>query len=339
MASRLPVALSAVLLGGWGAAPRAAAQVTALITSLGYESPSLVAPLLARVSSSASGARTWTVTLTGSALSVERTNRLRPTLATLMRLEVTPFNANSSNYVYRAGRRASDLGFRDRSMRFTAGLRVLSDPHWRTELQAIGLYESVAGLADPAVRARWREPHAGLALETSYRRIVSEEVLAARWDGVKVTARVVGFVGTEPWWRAEASLGAGKRIGHVMLRGTASLLTGHDLDIVNQHLVGGCWDLADGSALYGYHYAEFRLDRAVVLGGGTDVRVAGAWELRLRVGYLSSASRTTYGEAVSLATVWNGIGLNAGVGLPRGSLFQRASATPLVFAGVSAGVL
>jgi len=254
---------------------------------------------------------------------------------------VTPLNANSSNYLYRAGERDSTLTFRDATVQLNVGVRVSGGDQrsrWGLEFRAIGLKESVSRLADPSVVSRWRDPYVGLQIALNYSRVVSEEVLAARWDGVKGAANVVGFAGAQPWWRSQAWLGGGKRVGRVSLMGRAWILLGQNLDVVNQHLVGGSWDLDRSPSLYGYHYAEFRVNRGAVLSAGADLRFAGAWALGLRAGYLSSPSRSTYGEAIRLSTLWSGIAFHVGVGLPRASLFRHETDAPLVFAGVSAAV-
>jgi hypothetical protein len=341
MASSPRAMLAWALVAALGSAPRAATQVKVLVTSVGYESPGLVAPLVLLSSSAASGVGTWTVGLAGYTLSAERTRSRSPTVSMVWKAEVTPLNSNSSNYVYRNGERDTTVEFRDATVQLHAGLRVRGGEgsRWRMEVRAIGLNESVGGLADASVLARWRAPYIGLGVQTSYSHVVSDDVLAARWDGFKAAASAVGFIGSVPWWKSQLSLGGGRRLGRLSFLGRTWVLLGHNLDVVNRHLVGGCWDLDGSPALYGYHYAEFRVDRAAVLGGGADLRVAGAWELGLRVGYLSSPSRTTYGEAVRLSTAWNGIGIHVGVGLPRASLVHREADAPLVFAGVSAAVL
>jgi hypothetical protein len=226
-------------------------------------------------------------------------------------------------------------------VRLSAGLRRQQGRYWRTDVRAIGLYEAVAGLADAAVTARWREPYLGLSVETNYQRVIADDVFQGRWDGLKMSGSVVGFLGARAWWKSQLAMGAGKTLGRgrVNLRARAWVLLGDNLDLVNQHLVGGCWDLAAGPALYGYHYAEFRIRRALVLGGGADVRFAGTWELGLRVGYLNGPSQVTYGEAVRLSTVWQGIGIQAGVGFPRAGFLHRKPAEPLLFAAATAGVL
>jgi hypothetical protein len=338
MVCKPPAKVAVLLLAGLGSSLRAAAQVRTLVTSVGYQSPVLVVPVVLLSTSSASGAGAWSVGLFGSTLGAEWTTRANPRVTTVMRAEVTPFNANSSRYVYRDGERDSSQEFRDRTVRLNAGLRLQGGSRWRAEVRAIGLSESVAGL-DSSTVARWRQPYVGLDLETSYIRVVSDAVLEDRWDGVKVAGSAVGFVGSRPWWRSQLSLGGGKQVGRVMLRGRGWVLLGHNLDVVNQHLVGGCWDLGGSPVLYGYHYAEFRVNRAAVLGLGADLRLAGLWEVGVRVGYLKSPLATTYGEAVRLSGIWNGIGLSVGVGLPRASLVQREKETPLFFAGASAALL
>jgi len=313
---------------------QAAAQVRVLVTSVAYQSPFLVAPVVVLSSVSESGTPTWMVGVAGYTLSATRVMRHSATLSAVIAADVTPLNSNSSNYVYRDGERDGSLAFRDATVQLNAGVRV-SRGEQRSrlglELRAIALNESVSRLADASILARWRDPYVGLGIAANYSRVVSDEILAARWDGMKAAASVAGFAGAQPWWKSQAWLGVGKRLGRVFLMGRAWVLLGRNLDIVNQHLVGGSWDLDRSPSLYGYHYAEFRVTRGAVLSVGTDLRLAGAWELGLRAGYLSSPSRSTYGEAVRLSTMARGIGFHVGVGLPRAN-------TALVFAGLSAAV-
>lgn len=315
-----------------GAFAPLAAQVTAVVANLGYQAPRLVAPAVVLYRVSASGDDAWTFALVGATLSAEHTRNLSPALSNVVSVEVAAYNSNSSEYAYVDGKRDPAVEFRDRSVRLGAGLQRQHGPQWRTEIRAIGLYESVSGLADAGVAARWTKPYLGLSIETRYQHVISDDLFQARWDGLKVSGSAQGFVGSRAWWRGQLSLGAGKSMGRVILRGRAWVLGGGGLDVVNQHLVGGCWDLAGTPTLYGYHYAEFRLDRAVVLGGGADLRLAGSWELGLRAGYLDSPSHTTYGEAVRLSGVWKGIGMQVGMGFPK-------RGESLLFAALSAGVL
>ncbi len=339
MTSSVRRTLGTALLIALGAS-RGAGQVKVLVTSVGYESPALIAPVIVLSSVSTSGM--WTVGVAGYTVRAVRVTSHSPTVATVIAAEVTPLNSNSSNYIYRDGRRDRSLAFHDATVQLNAGLRVTAGDQrsrWGIELRAIGIDESVSRLADAAALARWRDPYVGLGIEANYSRVIAEEILAARWDGVKAAAGVIGLAGARPWWRSQLSLSGGKRLGKVSFMGRAWALLGGNLDVVNQHLVGGSWDLDRSPSLYGYHYAEFRVDRGIVVGAGADLRLAGTWELGLRTAYLSSPSRTTYGEAVRMSTVLSGIVFHVGVGLPRASLFHRETSRPLLFAGVSGAVL
>ena len=327
-------AIGTAMLIALGSAPLSG-QVRVLVTSIGYESPTLVAPVVLLSFVPASGKGVSTLGVAGYTLTASRIAYRGPTVATVVALEVTPVNANSSNYVYRDGERDSALAFRDANVALHVGLRFSQEgkwSQWGVEFGAIGLNEWVSRVADPSVVSRWRDPYVGLQVAANYSRVISEDVLAARWDGVKAAADFVGFAGGRPWWKSRVWLGGGKRVGRISIMGRAWLLFGQNLDMVNQHLVGGSWDLDPSPSLYGYHYAEFRVNRGAVLSAGADLRLAGPWELGVRAGYLTSPAHSTYGEAIRLSTAWSGIAFHIGVGLPRAD-------APLVFAGMSAAIL
>jgi len=327
-------AIGTAVLIALGSAPLSG-QVRVLVTSIGYESPTLVAPVVLLSFVSASGKGVSTLGVAGYTLTASRIAYRSPTVATVVALEVTPRNANGSNYVYRDGKRDSALAFRDANVALHVGLRFSHEgkwSRWGVEFGAIGLDEWVSRVADPSVVSRWRDPYVGLRIAANYSRVISEDPLAARWDGVKAAADFVGLAGAQPWWKSRVWLGGGKRVGRISIMGRAWLLFGQNLDMVNQHLVGGSWDLDRSPSLYGYHYAEFRVNRGAVLTAGADLRLRGPWELGVRAGYLTSPARSTYGGAIRLSTAWSGIAFHIGVGLPRAD-------APLVFAGMSAAVL
>ena len=331
MTCRRVSALSAAAVVACGASSPLTAQVTAALANIGYQSPRLVAPAVVVYRVSAAGDAAWTFTLVGATVSAEHTRTWSPALSNVVSAEIAAYNSNSSEYVYVGGARDPALEFRDRGVRLSAGLRRQYGPRWRTEIRALGVYESLSG-ADATVTERWSKPQVGLGIEARYQRVISDDVFQARWDGLKAVASAQGFVGSRAWWKSQLSLGAGTSMGLVILRGRAWVLSGGGLDVVNRHLVGGNWDLAGTPTLYGYHYAEFRLDRGVVLGAGADLRLGGTWEVGLRASYLDSPSLATSGEAAKLSAVWKGIGMQLGVGIPK-------HGAALVFAALNAGVL
>ena len=327
---------SLALTLGLGGAPHASAQVKVFLANVAYESPGFVAPVA--LVSLPSESRTWTLGLVGSTATLERTSSASPDRSVLLHAEFTPFNANASHYLYRDGVRDQTLSFRDLSATLSAGLRFTRGDHRSAEIRAIGLYESVGGLPD-SVLQHWRSPFLGLGARIGFQRVVSDDIFRARWDGFKASTDGAAFFGSRMWWRATLTASAGKKTGPLFSRGSAALLLSGNTDIVNRYLVGGSWDVPDGLPLYGHRYAEFRVDRGILLGGGADLRLAGDLELGFRLGYLNSPSQTSDGAAVRLGTVWNGLALHIGVGGTTRALLRGNWNNAVVFAGVGAAAL
>jgi hypothetical protein len=312
------------------------AQADVVLVTVAYESPDFVAPvaLLALPSPS----RIWTLGLVGSTATIERVSPVGPLRGTLLHAEFTPFNANASHYVYRNGVRDQSLSFRDASATLTAGLRVVDGRHQSVEIRATGRYESVGELPD-SVLHHWRSPYYGLGAKVGLQSVVSDDVFRPRVDGVRASADGAVYFGSRTWWRGALTANAGKKVHTLFARVSVAVLLSGNTDIVSRYLVGGSWDDPEGLPLYGHRYAEFRVDRGLLLGGGADLRVAGELELGLRFGYLQSPSQTSDGMAARLGTVWNGLTLQAGVGGPTGDFLTGRWTHAVAFAGVSAAVL
>jgi hypothetical protein len=337
--SRL-VASAVVALSGVISSAPVGAQPTVLVGNGVYESADLVAPnavlvLSPRQVNPAGGSPpAWTIGLRGSELTVEGLKPSSPAFAWFVGGSVTPFSANGSTRIYRDGKREPELSFTDRSVAAEAGIRFQPARAWRTDLRLIGLREFVAGVDDDA----WHHPYAGIGVAHTYRRFSSEDVLQSRFEGISFGVDAVRFFGTSPWWRGRVTVAGGTQAGPVFLRGHAAGFDGGGLNQVSRFLVGGCWDGADGLPLYGFHYAQFRLDRGVVFNGGVDLRLRGSWEIGLRGGELRSTGVRAHGTAVTLGASWNGIAWRAGIGFP-GHVSGEPRGAPFVFAGITAAVI
>jgi hypothetical protein len=140
--------------------------------------------------------------------------------------------------------------------------------------------------------------------------------LISSFDGIEVTGRAELFAGEENWTRFSVIETAGRNVGRLHFRQSLAVLHGSSLDIVNRFLAGGSWDALGGTAIYGLRYAELRLERAVIVSGGADLRIAGNWRAGIRGSYVDGDDESTYGHALNVATTWRTIGANFGVGLP-----------------------
>src|SRR5712692_6216497 len=266
-----------------------------LVTNVSYESPSLIAPLVLVFIPSQSESD-WTLGILGWTVSGEWAKRLSPVATVKISTEFTPLNSHSSNYVYRNGNRDEDLNYRDLTLEVKGGLKLQHTNRWASEFNVVGLYEGISGLDDENVLNYWKRPFAGIEITDTYSHVISDDIFQSRWDGIKASGGAELFLGSAMWWRSSFSLSVGKKLGWMFLRAGSSFLLGNSLNTVNQFLVGGLWDIPGTNSVYGYHYAEFRLDRCYLVSGGIDMLLGGDWELGVRVGYLNSPVTIRYGE-------------------------------------------
>lgn len=206
MASRHLVAGWLALAAAIGPGSSARAQTRVLVVAADFESPTLLAPvgLLSIVSEQ----RTSTLGFIGSTVTAQQTRNAGPERSIVLRADLTPFNANASRYVYSAGVRVDSLEFRDRSLALSAGLRFGLERLW-AEVRAIGLYESVGNLPD-SLLPHWRAPFVGLGARIGARRLVSDDPLAARSDGVAARPRASRSPARVPGGGRRSSRAAGE---------------------------------------------------------------------------------------------------------------------------------
>jgi hypothetical protein len=305
--------------------------------SLNYESARLVVPVLLVVSTDEDGSE-WTLGVTGWTLSGERKTPINSTRKRQVFARITPTNAQSGQYVYRDGERDEAAEFSASSLELGAGLEVAHRSRWTGAYRIQAVYIHVDDL-DPELVAYWKQPFAGFEIAQTYSRVISDELFGSRWEGLKAGGTAQLLTGTHTWSRMQARVGAGKRIGPLMLSGRAAAFTGRSLNTVSAFVIGGSWDLAPPDLIVGYRYAEFRLESAATAGAALDLRVRGAWEVGVRASYLKGKAIEEYGAAVQMMTVWRGAVFNAGVAAPKASLAHGSSDRIVIFATISAAIL
>lgn len=305
--------------------------------SLNYESSQLLVPVVIVVSANDDG-REWSVGMVGWTLSADWKTAAGDRRKRHIFARFTPVNANSSNFIYRDGVRDSAAEYRASAIEGGAGVEVAHSRRWTGQYRVLALYHSVGGMSDSAVSTLWRRPFAGVEIAQQYTRVTSEERFGSRWNGLKiaVVGRTMG--GASTWTRAQLTAGVGKRAGPLFLSGRGAAFAGHSLNTVNAFVLGGSWDVPSAEMVPGYHYAEFRLNRAASVGAAIDVRLHGFWEIGLRAGALKGAPTNVQGAALQVGTVWRGAVFNAGVAFPR-AMPDRNRRGTLAFATITAALI
>ena len=251
--------------------------------------------------------------------------------ALLVSADATPLNAHSSEYIYIDGDRAKDLEYENASYRLRGGLRFAHGQRSHTDVQLAALVEQLGEEVDPDLAAFWDDPHAGLDIAYAYSHRTNESPLVSAWDGLELGLRGEVYSGQETWSRIQATEAAAKTRGRLHFRQSVSLMAGDSLNTVNRFLPGGSWDALGASALYGFRYAEYRVDRALIASGGIDYLLPRNWRVGLRASCMRSNVENRCGHALNASTTWKTVGVNIGAGFApdRDPILYAAVVAPL----------
>jgi hypothetical protein len=301
-----PARTPAVLLFFLLALP-VSAQTDAVVAGVLGDS-SIVAPVVSWNRSIANG-DTLNVTLNGWTISAEGTRRRSPRGRGVLSFAITPVNAHSSDRIYVDGTRDKAREFDASTIEATFG-RIDTFEHWTSDVRVVALYERVDGSADDPF---WSSPFAGVRTRQAWRRITAEDPLLLTFEGSEISAAAEVFAGSHTWSRVRLDQRFSKRWGRVRAGESAIAFRGSSIDTVNAFLVGGSWPIGELRPLYGYRYAELRLDRGVGVNVDASVALARSLALGAHAGVLRSRDLDARGVAMDLTASWRGIGLRLGI--------------------------
>ncbi|HEX6642680.1 MAG TPA: hypothetical protein VF215_16295 [Thermoanaerobaculia bacterium] len=307
-------AVSAPVPGGGGGTPAfllfsllalpLSAQTDTIVAGVLGDS-SIVAPVVSWNRSAANG-DTLDFTLNGWTISAEGTRRRSPRGRGVVSLAITPLNAHSSDRIYVDGTRDKAREFDASTVEATFG-RIDTFTHWVSDVRLVALYERVD---DPF----WSSPFAGIRTRQAWRRITSEDPLLLTFEGSEIGAAAEVFAGSHTWSRVRLDQRFSRRWGRVRAGESATAFRGSSIDTVNAFLVGGSWPVGELRPLYGYRYAELRLDRGVGVNVDASVAMTPSFILGAHAGALRSRDLDARGVAMDVTASWRGIGFRVGVG-------------------------
>ena len=283
-----------------------------LVVSGVFADSSVAAPYLQFLST---GARDETrLGISGWTVEGSWVRRLSNGRSFLLSADATPFNAHSSDYIYINGERAPELEYENASYRLRTGLRFQHDVRSRTDVQVAVLTEVLGNDVDPALAAYWDAPFAGLDVAYAWSERSNEKPLVSAWDGLEFGIRGEAYAGEETFGRITATEAAAMTRGRFHLRQSLALMSGHSLNTVSRFLAGGSWDALGTAALYGFRYAELRVEHAAVANGGVDYLLPRNWRAGVRTSCMVSDVEDVCGHALNASTTWRTVGVNFGVG-------------------------
>lgn len=289
------------------------AQTDTLLTGAVADS-SIAGPIMVWNRIAADGDST-TFALNGWTMSWEAAHRVAPPTRMVVSVALTPLHARSSNRVYLAGERSRALEFDDSSIEATFGRIDTIGERWTSDIRAVAAYDRVSR-SDQATRSFWSSPYAGVRTRQAYRHITAEDPLLLTFEGSEVRADAEVFAGKETWSRVTLSQRMSRRRGRFLIGESASVFHGRSLNTVNAFLAGASWPIGDLRPLYGYRYAELRLDRGAAAGVDAQVALRRSFALGAHANILRSRQTTALGVAADASFAWRGVGIRVGVARP-----------------------
>jgi hypothetical protein len=258
---------------------------------------------------------TLSMTLSGWTVSGEMTRRRAPRKRTVASIAITPLNAHSSDRVYVEGARARELEFDAGAVEATYGRIDTIGERWTSDVRFVALYERIDGV-DEATRSFWSSPYGGIRTRQTWRRITAEDPLLLTFEGSEVSAMAEAFVGSDTWSRVRLDQRFSRRWGRLQAGESIVAFHGRSLNTVNAFLIGGSWPVADLRPLYGYRYAELRLDRGLGINVDASYSITPSIALGAHAGALRSRDLDARGVAVDVTATWKGIGIRLGAAQP-----------------------
>jgi hypothetical protein len=263
----------------------------------------------------------WRLSVVGLTFGLEHQRPVRPAARLVTSAEITPARANASDRLYEWGERVEAAEFTNRQIDLRVGFDYERSDEWSTSVRLIGMANRVAGL--PAeIEKQWRNPYAGVSIEQAFERQTAADPFRGTFEGVRLRAHAEVYLGDEmeTWMR---TLLAGEHAGHVgrfRFSESVTLFHGQSLNVVNRFLIGSSWRVPGLHPLYGFRYAEFRLDQGAALNAAVDYEVTERIDVGVRLSYLVGEFAETGVEArgvgLEAGTTIRGIAITVGAALP-----------------------
>lgn len=285
------------------------AQTDTVVTGVVADS-SVVAPIAVWNRSYPDG-DTLTFSLNGWTMSAETTRRRAPGRRVVASVALTPVNSRASDRIYVAGERRDELAFEVGTIEATFGRNDMLGERLTSDVRIVGLYEHVDGV-DSSTSAFWSSPYIGLRTRQSWRHVTAEDLLLGTFEGSELIANAEVLAGRRTWSRARIEQRFSRRFGRFRAGESVVAFGGRSINTVNAFLVGGSWPIGDLRPLYGYRYAELRLDRGIGVNGDLHYVVKRSIEIGAHVSALRSRAIDVRGIALDVSGSWRGVGLRIG---------------------------
>jgi len=309
----------------------------AFLVNIGYESPSLVAPAVISIFPDQPN-KLFQLGIVGWTIFGKGELKLKKNLSMGISLDVTPQNSNGSIYRYKDGKRDPRLEFKNSTSFFQLYSVAKHNRNTSTRFGVLFLKEHVNGLSDE-IESIWNQFYTGISLQQSYKNVIYEDFFNNRWDGKKLTVSLQYMNGYHSFYKGHFSGGFGKKIHDFQIMMTGKAFFSKNLNVVNQFIVGGSWELDQLDFLPGSHYGEFRIDQGILGNLRIDYSLMPDIDIGFRSGILMTPQKNHIGYGLKMMTVFQGIVCHFGLGISGDSIQKGISKNLIISGGITFGFM
>ena len=309
----------------------------AYLVNIGYESPNLVAPAIISLIP-AKNHKLFQVGMVGWSILLRSEFGYSKNLSFGLSQDISPLNANASIYRYKNGKRDETLNYENSSYTTKLFVKNKYSKNLINQFILVIQKENIKGLESNIVNF-WHKPHLGLSLQSTFRDVGYEDFFNNQWDGKKIESSFEIFPGEFSWWRGYVSAGLGKKFKNYHSTISAKCFLSENLNIVNQFIVGGTWELELLDFLPGSHYGEYRINNGILINGRFDKMVSNSLSIGYRLGTLNLRNTNFIGHGIKLVKTYHGIVLNHSLSISDNALSNREWEKVTISGGITFGFI
>ena len=298
------------------------------LVNIGYESPKLIAPAMITIIPR-DNHQLFQLGVVGWSMFLKGEIAFNKNLTIGLSNDFSPKNSNASIYQYKNGELDTSLNYENSTFMSQFYIKRKYEHNLTGQFNFILQKENISGL-EKNIQNYWDEPHLGYSILGQYKSIEYEDFFSNHWDGKKGKVFFQFFPGSYSWIKGYISGGYGKKIKKYQMTISSKYFFSHNLNIVNQFIVGGVWELELLDFLPGSHYGEYRIDEGLLINGRFEKIFLKNMTLGYRIGILNYNDTYIHGHGINFIKVYQGLVFNLGASIS-GNALKNYNLNKIIF--------
>ena len=288
------------------------------LVNIGYESPRLIAPAMITIIPR-DNHQLFQVGVVGWSMFLKGEIGFNKNLTIGLSNDISPKNSNASIYQYKNGELDASLNYENSTFMSQLYIKRKYENNLTGQINCILQKENINGLEEDILNY-WDEPHFGYSVSGIYKDVEYEDFFSNHWDGKKVKVLFQFFPGDYSWMKGYIAGGFGKKYKQYQTNISCKYFFSNNLNIVNQFIVGGVWELELLDFLPGTHYGEYRIDEGLLINARFEKIFLKNMTLGYRIGILNYNDTFILGHGINFLKVYHGLVFNVGTSISNSAI-------------------